>query len=115
MICWDSDKKENVQIYSLQYQGQFAFKYYCQDTKPKVKEEPEIAENSEETKEVPIGEKKAIDRKLFVGGLEKRVTDEYLKEYFEQFGKLTDWIVMKSPGTGSSLGFGLITFQESDM
>ena len=39
------------------------------------------------------------DRKLFVGGLDYETSDGVLKEYFEQFGELTDWVVMKFPDT----------------
>ena len=54
------------------------------------------------------------DRKLFVGGLDYETTDSVLKEYFEQFGELTDWVVMKFPDTRRSRGFGFVTFQNPD-
>ena len=55
------------------------------------------------------------DRKLFVGGLDYETSDGVLKEYFEQFGELTDWVVMKFPDTKRSRGFGFITFKEPEM
>ena len=55
------------------------------------------------------------DRKLFVGGLDYETTDAVLKEYFEQYGELTDWVVMKFPDTKRSRGFGFITFKEPEM
>ena len=54
------------------------------------------------------------DRKLFVGGLDYETSDAVLKEYFEQFGELTDWVVMKFPDTRRSRGFGFVTFQNPD-
>ena len=55
------------------------------------------------------------DRKLFVGGLDYETSDAVLKEYFEQYGELTDWVVMKFPDTKRSRGFGFITFKEPEM
>jgi len=54
------------------------------------------------------------DRKLFVGGLDYETTDSVLKEYFEQFGELTDWVVMKFPDTRRSRGFGFVTFKDPE-
>ena len=47
-----------------------------------------------------------IIRKVFVGGLNYETTNESLKTYFEQFGEITDSIVMKYKDTGRSRGFG---------
>jgi len=52
-------------------------------------------------------------RKIFVGGLPKEVSDEQFLEYFSQFGNTIDNIVMKCPQTGSSRGFGFITYDAS--
>ncbi|XP_059488264.1 RNA-binding protein Musashi homolog 1 isoform X2 [Neocloeon triangulifer] len=50
--------------------------------------------------------------KLFVGGLSWQTSAEKLREYFGQFGKVTDVLVMKDPVTQRSRGFGFITFSE---
>lgn len=55
------------------------------------------------------------DRKLFVGGLDYVTTNESLREYFEQFGELIDFVVMKSPDTKRSRGFGFVTFRDPEM
>ena len=52
------------------------------------------------------------DRKLFVGGLDYETTDNELRDYFEQFGELTDWVVMRFPDTKRSRGFGFVTFKD---
>ena len=54
------------------------------------------------------------DRKLFIGGLDYETTDSVLKEYFEQFGELTDWVVMKFPDTRRSRGFGFVTYKDPE-
>nr|CAD7257137.1 unnamed protein product [Timema shepardi] len=38
-------------------------------------------------------------RKLFIGGLDYRTTDESLKKHFEQWGEIVDVVVMKDPNT----------------
>lgn len=40
-----------------------------------------------------------LERKLFIGGLDYQTKDEDLKEYYEQWGKIVDYIVMKDPKT----------------
>ena len=53
-------------------------------------------------------------KKLFVGGLPQTVTEEIFKGYFEQFGKVDDWVIMVDKVTGKSRGFGFITFDNED-
>lgn len=54
-------------------------------------------------------------RKLFIGGLDYRTTDDGLKSFFEQWGEIVDVVVMKDPITKRSRGFGFITYSESKM
>ena len=49
------------------------------------------------------------NNKLFVAGFDPSVTKEDLKEYFETFGKLSDWVVMI--GHHGSKCCGFITFK----
>ncbi|XP_069067512.1 heterogeneous nuclear ribonucleoproteins A2/B1 isoform X2 [Pleurodeles waltl] len=49
-------------------------------------------------------------RKLFIGGLSFETTEESLRKYYEQWGKLTDCVVMRDPGSKRSRGFGFVTF-----
>ncbi|KAF7473805.1 heterogeneous nuclear ribonucleoprotein A1-like [Marmota monax] len=49
-------------------------------------------------------------RKLFIGGLRFETTDESLRSHFEQWGTLTDCVVMRDPNTKSSRGFGFVTY-----
>ncbi|XP_019871623.1 heterogeneous nuclear ribonucleoprotein 87F isoform X2 [Aethina tumida] len=54
-------------------------------------------------------------RKLFIGGLDFRTTDESLKKHFEQWGEIVDVVVMKDPNTKRSRGFGFITYSKAYM
>ncbi|XP_053570136.1 heterogeneous nuclear ribonucleoproteins A2/B1 isoform X3 [Bombina bombina] len=49
-------------------------------------------------------------RKLFIGGLSFETTEESLQKYYEQWGKLTDCVVMRDPASKRSRGFGFVTF-----
>ncbi|XP_010792798.1 heterogeneous nuclear ribonucleoprotein A3 isoform X1 [Notothenia coriiceps] len=49
-------------------------------------------------------------RKLFIGGLSFETTEESLRTHFEQWGALTDCVVMRDPNTKRSRGFGFVTY-----
>uniref|UniRef100_A0A2R9BZS1 Heteroous nuclear ribonucleoprotein A1 like 2 n=1 Tax=Pan paniscus TaxID=9597 RepID=A0A2R9BZS1_PANPA len=49
-------------------------------------------------------------RKLFIGGLSFETIDESLRSHFEQWGTLTDCLVMRDPNTKCSRGFGFVTY-----
>ncbi|KAK2096757.1 hypothetical protein P7K49_025791 [Saguinus oedipus] len=49
-------------------------------------------------------------RKLFIGGLSFETTDESLRSHSEQWGTLTDCVVMRDPNTKCSRGFGFVTY-----
>uniref|UniRef100_A0A8C9TSQ9 Heterogeneous nuclear ribonucleoprotein A1-like n=1 Tax=Scleropages formosus TaxID=113540 RepID=A0A8C9TSQ9_SCLFO len=49
-------------------------------------------------------------RKLFIGGLSFETTDDSLRAHFEQWGTLTDCVVMRDPNTKRSRGFGFVTY-----
>lgn len=53
-------------------------------------------------------------RKIFVGGLPTDLTEEEFKNYFEQFGRVTDVVVMHDSTTHRPRGFGFITYDSED-
>ncbi|KAH8158158.1 hypothetical protein CIB48_g10091 [Xylaria polymorpha] len=52
------------------------------------------------------------DGKMFIGGLNWETTDQSLREYFTQFGEVTECTVMRDGATGRSRGFGFLTFKD---
>ncbi|XP_021950865.1 heterogeneous nuclear ribonucleoprotein A1, A2/B1 homolog [Folsomia candida] len=54
-------------------------------------------------------------RKLFIGGLDYRTTEDSLKAHFSKWGEIVDVVVMKDPKTRRSRGFGFITYSRSFM
>lgn len=53
-------------------------------------------------------------KKIFVGGLSANLTEDEFKSYFEQFGRITDVVVMHDNVTQRPRGFGFITFDSED-
>ncbi|KAI0545996.1 hypothetical protein F4679DRAFT_439589 [Xylaria curta] len=51
-------------------------------------------------------------RKMFIGGLNWETTDQSLRDYFSQFGEVTECTVMRDGATGRSRGFGFLTFKD---
>ncbi|KAG3287090.1 HNRNPA2B1-containing, partial [Ictidomys tridecemlineatus] len=49
-------------------------------------------------------------RKLFIGGLSFETTEDSLRNYYEQWGTLTDCVVMRDLASKRSRGFGFVTF-----
>ncbi|XP_055932429.1 heterogeneous nuclear ribonucleoprotein A1, A2/B1 homolog isoform X1 [Argiope bruennichi] len=54
-------------------------------------------------------------RKLFIGGLNYKTTEETLKSYFSKYGEIVDCVVMKDPNTRRSRGFGFVTYKNAHM
>ncbi|KAL2473095.1 RNA-binding (RRM/RBD/RNP motif) family protein [Forsythia ovata] len=53
-------------------------------------------------------------KKIFVGGLASTVTENDFKSYFDQFGTITDVVVMYDHNTQRPRGFGFITYDSED-
>ncbi|XP_028022511.2 heterogeneous nuclear ribonucleoprotein A1-like [Balaenoptera acutorostrata] len=49
-------------------------------------------------------------QKLFIGALSFETTDESLRSHCEQWGALTDCVVMRNPNTKCSRGFAFVTY-----
>ncbi|KAH7441669.1 hypothetical protein KP509_03G048000 [Ceratopteris richardii] len=56
----------------------------------------------------------ARTKKIFVGGLAASVTENDFRKYFDQFGNITDVVVMYDHGTQRPRGFGFITYDSED-
>ncbi len=55
-----------------------------------------------------------MSKKLFVGSLSWDTNDDGLRAAFEQFGEVSEAIVIKDRMSGRSRGFGFVTFEDGD-
>ncbi|XP_076915243.1 heterogeneous nuclear ribonucleoprotein 1-like [Bidens hawaiensis] len=53
-------------------------------------------------------------KKIFVGGLASSVTETEFKNYFNQYGMITDVVVMYDHNTNRPRGFGFITYESEE-
>ncbi|KAM7254074.1 hypothetical protein ACFE04_031756 [Oxalis oulophora] len=53
-------------------------------------------------------------KKIFVGGLPSSVTEKVFRGYFQNYGRVTDVVVMYDPKTHRPRGFGFITYTTED-
>lgn len=54
-----------------------------------------------------------MSKKLFVGGLSWDTDTNGLRDAFEQYGEVSDAIVITDRDTGRSRGFGFVTFENA--
>lgn len=54
-------------------------------------------------------------RKLFIGGLDYKTSEDTLKQHFEKFGDVTDCVVMREPQSKRSRGFGFVIYANASM
>jgi len=59
-----------------------------------------------------MGSKDNNQNKLFVGGISRDTTDDEFRVYFEQFGPISDCVVIKDNGVPK--GFGFVTFSTDE-
>ena len=55
-----------------------------------------------------------LSRKVFVGGLPNIVTEEKLREYFENFGRVLDINLIRDRDTNRVRGFAFVVFEKED-
>ncbi|XP_076906068.1 heterogeneous nuclear ribonucleoprotein 1-like [Bidens hawaiensis] len=53
-------------------------------------------------------------KKIFVGGLPSTLTEEQFREYFANYGDVTDVVIMIDQNTNRPRGFGFISFDTED-
>jgi len=52
--------------------------------------------------------------KLFVGGIKEEIEEEDMRDFFSEFGTITDLVRMKDKETGRKKGFGFVEFNDYD-
>jgi RNA recognition motif-containing protein len=52
--------------------------------------------------------------KIFIGGLPADIPDDAVRNHFEAYGELIDFVVMKDKATGKPRGFGFVQYDNTD-
>jgi len=55
-----------------------------------------------------------LNKKIFVGGLPNTITEDDVRSYFENYGKVNEVQLIKDRETGKLRGFAFITFDDED-
>ena len=108
-IRWN--KNDNPVSYDLVQNNRHIFRFFCENEH----EPSQIDDDDDDDESVESNVGEYDDKKLFVGSLDYSVTHDNLKEYFERFGRVTDWVVMKNQYNKFAKGYGFVTFQKSEM
>uniref|UniRef100_A0A2K6V5E8 RRM domain-containing protein n=1 Tax=Saimiri boliviensis boliviensis TaxID=39432 RepID=A0A2K6V5E8_SAIBB len=53
-------------------------------------------------------------KKIFVGGIKEDTEEHYLRDYFEQYGKMEVIEIVTDRGSGKKRGFAFVTFDDHD-
>eukprot|EP00457_Paulinella_chromatophora_P003756 gb/GEZN01003764.1/.p1 GENE.gb/GEZN01003764.1/~~gb/GEZN01003764.1/.p1 ORF type:complete len:510 (+),score=56.23 gb/GEZN01003764.1/:180-1709(+) len=53
-------------------------------------------------------------RKIFVGGIPWLTTDDAFEKFFRKFGTIVDALIVRDSQTGTSRGYGFLTFKEPE-
>ena len=53
--------------------------------------------------------------KVFVGGLDYQLTDDDFQRHFQEYGKVKEAQIVRDPLTGSSRGFGFVTYDDTNV
>lgn len=72
----------------------------------------EVMANATNEEPVESEHRSGIPSRLFIGGLDWRITTDQLREKLEQFGPVTDAMVVSDRDTGDSRGFGFVTMAD---
>lgn len=60
------------------------------------------------------GSENLKSKKIFVGGLPSTLTEDEFRGYFQDYGSVTDVVIMYDSNTGRPRGFGFISFTTED-
>lgn len=55
------------------------------------------------------------DKKVFVGGLGRNITENDIRDYFGKYGEIVNVDLKSDPYTGQSRGFGFVQFMSSEI
>lgn len=96
---------------------QIEYNNYSNNGNSRISEESDISKariSSQEPQQLHSDEPEQM-RKLFIGGLDYKTSEDALKLHFEKFGDVIDCVVMREPQSKRSRGFGFVIYANSFM
>ncbi|ESW14367.1 hypothetical protein PHAVU_008G274900 [Phaseolus vulgaris] len=84
------------------------------EAKKAVPRDDQITVNRQQTGGIQGSPGPGRTKKIFVGGLPSTITESDFKKYFDQFGTITDVVVMYDHNTQRPRGFGFITYDSEE-
>jgi len=55
-----------------------------------------------------------VTSKIYVGNLSFKIRNDELKQFFSEFGEITEAVVITDRHSGRSKGFGFVTFADAE-
>jgi heterogeneous nuclear ribonucleoprotein A1/A3 len=86
----------------------------AQAARPHIIDDKQVDSKRAIPKEDTAPESRVACNKIFVGGIRRDINEDQLKEYFSQYGGVTECLLVKDKATGLSRGFGFVTFDDTD-
>jgi len=86
----------------------------AQAARPHIIDEKQVDSKRAIPKEDTAPESRVACNKIFVGGIRRDVNEDQIKDYFSQYGGVTECLLVKDKATGMSRGFGFVTFDDTD-
>jgi len=86
----------------------------AQAARPHIIDDKQVDSKRAIPKEDTAPESRVACNKIFVGGIRRDIDENQLKDYFSQYGGVTECLLVKDKATGQSRGFGFVTFDDTD-
>eukprot|EP01083_Nonionella_stella_P011654 33093_1 len=83
------------------------------DAKPHELDGRTLQVSIAQPRDMPHGDERSVP-KLYIGGLSYTTTNDGFRAFFEEFGELSDTVVMRDKASGKSRGFGFATYTTHD-
>jgi len=86
----------------------------AQAARPHIVDDKQVDSKRAIPKEDTAPESRVACNKIFVGGIRRDISEGDLRDYFSQFGGVTEVLLVKDRATNTSRGFGFVTFDDTD-
>jgi heterogeneous nuclear ribonucleoprotein A1/A3 len=86
----------------------------AQAARPHIIDDKQVDSKRAIPKEDTAPESRVACNKIFVGGIRRDISEDDLRDYFSQYGGVTEVLLVMDRATNTSRGFGFVTFDDTD-